>query len=145
MTSSPWTLGKRPLKIRNLRSKWQTSWINGRQWNQKVFWSLTEPLFWTSSILRWSDIFCGSSNWVDWFCLKNTFMNINNLVTDSEAYQKKSPINGLVDVSIPWMIESGQKHFYLDLRLGNLGYSTMFMDSAIRRFMTQLIFIPPVA
>lgn len=72
-------------------------------------------------------------------------MNDIQLATDAVALQKTSPLNGLIDISIPRMIESGYLDSCLETQLSSLADSTMFMDSVITRIMNQRYFRASVA
>lgn len=65
------------------------------------------------------------------------FTNVIHMVTDSLASEKKSTLDGLIDVSISQIIESGQKNYYLDTWLSSHSDLTMFMSFAICRIMTE--------
>lgn len=66
-------------------------------------------------------------------------------MNDSVASHKRSILSGLIDVSVFRMIESGHLDLYLETRMSNLVDSTMFMDSIVRKIMTQKSFILPIA
>lgn len=76
-------------------------------------------------------------------CVEETFIDAIELATDSMASQK-SPLNGIVDISLSRMLESVQSDSCLETRLSNLADLTMLTNSVFRMMMNQKQFIAPV-
>lgn len=64
--------------------------------------------------------------------VRETFMGAKQLTPDAKVSPKKSTLNGLIDVSITRMIESGHLDTYLGTQLSSLADLIMFTDSISR-------------
>lgn len=64
-------------------------------------------------------------------------MDAIQLTTDSKAFQKKSTLDGLIEMSLSRMIESRHLDSNLRSRLSSLADSAKFMDTIICRILTR--------